>query len=166
MDTITVRFTTRWPPNPASLIIARLTGSRTWSHCFAIVDGMAFEASMEHGCRVAPLPDVMEGIAAYQDMVVPVPDLAAAVAFGYAQNGRPYDWAGALALPLLMSEDWADTGSWWCSELVFAMLGAGGLWLLDPAETKRVTPNNLRQANYPKGLIIRPASFFNRPTSA
>ncbi|MCG2585521.1 hypothetical protein [Massilia sp. TS11] len=166
MDTITVRFTTRWPWNPISLAVARLTGSRQWSHCMLIIGTEAFEASMTHGCRVVHIDEAMRGVVAWRDMLVPVPNLAAALAFGYAQNGRPYDWAGALALPLLASEDWADDRSWWCSELVFSMLGAGGTWVLDPTEARRVTPNDLHQVNYPKGAIIRARHISNRPNPA
>lgn len=155
MDTVIIRFTTRWPPNPASLVIARATGSRIWSHTMTIIGTHAFEASMEHGCRVVSVSEAMKGIVAYQDMLVPVPDIDAAIRFGERQDGKPYDWAGALGLPFLMSEDWADESRWWCGEYAFAQAGAGGLWLLDPDEKKRVTPNDLRQCNFPKSPVVR-----------
>ncbi|WP_136420391.1 hypothetical protein [Herbaspirillum sp. ST 5-3] len=157
MSAVTIRFTTRWPPNVGSLVIARLSGSKQFSHTMAIIGNRAYEASMTHGCRAVDLAEAMQGIAFYQDMAVPVPDIEGAVAFGEAQHGKPYDWLGALGIPLLMSEDWADNSKWWCSELNFAQIAAGGLWLLDPDEKKRVTPNDLRQCNYQKSQI-KPAS--------
>ncbi|KQQ86899.1 hypothetical protein ASF77_19635 [Massilia sp. Leaf139] len=88
-------------------------------------------------------------------MEVEVPDIGAAVAFAEGQGGKPYDFAGALALPLLKSDDWGDDSRWWCSELVFAMLMAGGRTLLDPAEKHRVTPNDLYQCFFPKSQLMR-----------
>ena len=149
---VAIRFTTRWPYNPASLVIARATGSRDWSHTMAVIDGRAYEATMGHGCRAVDLAVAMKGVARCQDMLVEVPDIEAAQAFGESQHGKPYDYAGALGLPFLASEDWQDDSRWWCSEHNFALLMAGGVNLLAPAEQKRVTPNVLFQANKQKLL--------------
>jgi hypothetical protein len=152
---VTIRFTSRWPYNPMSLAIAIASGSREHlSHSMAIIDGRAYEASMNHGCRAVPVAEAMKGIVRWQDMPVWVPDLDAAIAFGEAQHGKGYDYPGALGIPLLMSEDWADDSKWWCSEHNFALLMAGGTFLLDPAEKKRVTPNDLRQCYYPKSALM------------
>lgn len=147
---VTVRFTTKWPWNPASLVIARCSGSRFFSHVVAIIGDRAYEASMTGGCRAVAIDEVMKGVVQYQDMKVWVPDLEKAVAFGEEQNGRAYDFWGAMGIPLLKSDEWGDTSSWWCSELVFALLMAGGTILLDPDEAHRVTPNDLFQCFYPK----------------
>ena len=153
--TVTLRFTSRWPYNPVSLLIATFTGSRFFSHVVAIIGERAYEASMTHGCRATAIPDVMKGVVRYQDMLVEVPDLDAVIAFGEAQHGKPYDFGGAFALPLLSSDDWNDDHKWWCSELAFAMLMAGGVTLLDPQERHRVTPNDLYQCFYPKSELMR-----------
>lgn len=155
MDTITIRLTSKWPPNPTSPIIARLSGSRLWSHSMAIIDGFAFEATMLHGCRVVAVDKAMEGVALYQDMQVPISDKRAAVEWGREQDGKPYDFAGALGLPLLMSEDWADDSKWWCSELCFMQVWRGGTALFDPAVAKRITPAHLAMCNFPKSPLIR-----------
>jgi hypothetical protein len=147
---VTIRFTSRWPYNPISPIIAVASGSTTWSHTIAIIGDRAYEANMLHGCRAVSAAEAMQGIVRYQDMLVLVPDLDAAIAFGEAQDGKGYDWAGALGIPLLMSDDWHDDSKWWCSEHNFALLMAGGTVLLDPAEKFRVTPNDLRQCNFQK----------------
>ena len=154
MNVITIRFTTRWPWNPTSLVISRLGGSNTWSHCMNIIDDIAYEASMIHGCRVIPLAVAMDGISAYQDMVIPVDDIESAKRWGHIQDGKPYDFCGAIGLPFLASDDWSENGKWWCSELCFMQIGLAGIWLLDPDETKRVTPNDLHQCNYKKSEII------------
>jgi hypothetical protein len=152
---VTIRFSTKWPWNPASPIIARLGGSRQWSHCMAIIEGTAYEATMFHGCRVVPLAEAMVGVAAYRDMDVWVADLDAAIKFGQDQDGKGYDYAGALGIPFMASENWGDDTSWWCSEHCFMLVGAGGTWLLDKAEQHRVTPDDLHQCNYPKGDLVR-----------
>lgn len=64
-----------------------------------IIDGMAYEATMTHGCRVAPLYEAMEGVAYYQDMMIPFLDVEAMKAFGDDQNGKPYDFCGAFGIP-------------------------------------------------------------------
>lgn len=151
---VTIRFTTHFPPNVTSVVIARLGGSRRFSHCMLIHDGLAYEATMMHGTRIVQVKKAMEGVAFYQDMTVEVPNLTKAIEFGASQAGKKYDFFGAFGIPFLASEDWGDSSKWWCSELVFAMLGAGGLWVLDPAVQKRVTPQDLLDLNYPKTLII------------
>jgi hypothetical protein len=155
MNTITLRYTSHWPWNPTSPIIARLGGSRDFSHSMTIIDGTAYEATMMHRCRVVPVNTAMRGVAVYQDMFVPVPEIEKAIKFGEGQDGKGYDFAGALGIPLLASEDWADWSKWWCSELSFMQIGTAGTWMLDPNERTRVTPDDLHQCNYPKGPVIR-----------
>jgi len=152
---VTLRFTSRWPYNPMSLAIATLSGSRFFSHVVVLIGDRAYEASMTHGCRACTVGEVMDGVVRYRDMTVVVPDVDAAIAFGEAQHGKPYDFAGALGLPLLKSDDWGDDSKWWCSEQTFALVMAGGLNLLDPDEMHRVRPNDLFQCPYPKSELMR-----------
>jgi hypothetical protein len=151
---ITIRFCTRWPYNPASLIIARLGGSKQWSHCFTIINGLAYEATMMHGCRVVPVDVAMAGVASYQDMDVPVLSMANAEAFGHDQKGKGYDYFGALGIAFMMSEDWGDWSKWWCSELVFMQVCMGGTYMLDQSVQKRVTVQDLYDCNYKKSEIV------------
>lgn len=161
---VTVRFTTKWPWNPTSPVIARLGGSRQWSHCMAIIDDEAYEATMWHGCRVVPVDVAMAGVASYRDMAVWVPDIEAAKAFGRDQDGKGYDFAGAFGIPFMASENWADDSRWWCSEETLMLLAAGGTILLDMEEHLRVTPNDLHQCPYPKGDIVFLPKPFPLPT--
>ena len=151
---ITIRFCTRWPYNPASLVIARLGGSKLWSHCFTIINGMAYEATMIHGCRVVPVQEAMQGVSLFQDMTIPIPHIAAAEGFGWDQSGKGYDYFGALGIPFMMSEDWGDWSKWWCSELVFMQTCMGGVYMLDQSVQKRVTVQDLHDCNYPKSAIV------------
>jgi hypothetical protein len=159
---VTVRLTSRWPYNPLSLAVGIAAGSRQFSHAMAIIGERAYEASMTHGCRADTVAEVMSGIVVYRDMPVWVPDLDAAIAFAEAQCAPPaparpkrYDWPGAAGIPLTYSEDWANADRWWCSELVFAILLAGGERLFDPDAMTRVRPIDLHMADHPKGPIVR-----------
>lgn len=152
---VTVRLTSRWPYNPISLAVGVAAGSRQFSHSITIIGDRAYEASMTHGCRAGTVGQLMEGIVVYRDMQVAVPDIDAARAFAEDQMGKGYDFAGAVGIPLTYSEDWTDDSKWWCSDLTFAILLAGGLRLFDPAVMKRVRPIDLHMPDYPKGPIVR-----------
>lgn len=159
---VTVRLTSRWPYNPLSLAVGVAAGSRQFSHSITIIGARAYEASMTHGCRAGTVDQLMAGIVVYRDMQVAVPDIDAAIAFAEAQCAPPppakpkqYDFRGAVGIPLTYSEDWTDDSKWWCSDLTFAILLAGGLRLFDPAVMKRVRPIDLHMADYPKGPLVR-----------
>lgn len=151
---VTVRLTSRWPYNPGSLVVGLASGSHQFSHAIAIIGKRAYEASMMHGCRAGTVDALMDGVAMCRDMQVWVPDLDAAVAFAEAQVGKGYDWLGAIGIPFTYSDDWADDSKWWCSELVFAIVQAGGTRLFDPGVMKRVRPIDLQMCDYPKGELI------------
>lgn len=151
---VTVRLTSRWPYNPISLAVGIFAGSRQFSHAIAIIEGRAYEASMTHGCRADTVDVVMKGIVVYRDMRVWVPDLDAATAFAEAQAGKGYDWLGAVGIPFTYSEDWSDDSKWWCSDLVFAIVLAGGTRLFDPAVMRRVKPIDLHMPDHPKTPVV------------
>lgn len=158
---VTVRLTSRWPYNPISLAVGTMSGSRQFSHAIAIIENCAYEASMTHGCRAGTVVELMKGIVVYRDMHVWVADVDAAIAFAEAQcnpaapaKPKKYDWAGAIGIPLTYSESWADTSKWWCSELVFAIVLAGGTRLFDPAFMTRVRPIDLQICDYPKAALV------------
>lgn len=151
---VTVRLTSRWPYNPISLAVGVLSGSRQFSHSITIIGDDAYEASMTHGCRGGAVDELMTGIVIYRDMLVTVPDIDAAQAFARAQEGKGYDWAGAAGIPLTYSTDWADDSKWWCSELTFAILLAGGVRLLDPDVILRVRPIDLHMCDRPKLALM------------
>jgi hypothetical protein len=165
---VTVRLTSRWPYNPISLGVGVFAGSRQFSHAIAIIGDRAYEASMTHGCRASAVDELMAGIAVYRDMDVWVPDIDAARAFADAQVGKGYDWPGAIGIPLTYSEDWSDDSCWWCSDLVFAIVLAGGTRLFDPAFMRRVRPIDLHMCDHPKTAIQRwqPPTDPTQPASA
>ena len=152
---ITVRLTSRWPYNPLSLAVGVCAGSRQFSHSITIIGQRAYEASMTHGCRAGTVEELMDGIVVYRDMPVVVPDIDAARTFAEQQVGKGYDFAGAAGIPLTYSEDWTDDSKWWCSDLTFATVLAGGLRLFDPAVMKRVRPIDLHMCDYPKSELMR-----------
>lgn len=109
---------------------------------------------MTHGCRAGAVDEVMAGVVISRDMDVWVPDLDAAILFAEKQVGKGYDWAGAVGIPFTYSEDWSDGSRWWCSDLVFAIVLAGGTRLFDPAVMKRVCPIHLQMCDYPKKALV------------
>lgn len=154
MESLTLRFASHWPYNPTSPIIAVLGGSTHFSHVMTIVDDMAYEATMLNGCRVAPLDVAMKGVASYQDMIVPVENVQLAIHWGMRQAGKGYDFAGAIGIPFLMSDDWADSSKWWCSEHALMMVLAGGTKMIDINFAKRVTPQHLLMCTYEKAAVV------------
>lgn len=151
---ITLRLTSRWPYNPISLAVGVLSGSRQFSHAITIIGARAYEASMTHGCRAGAIHDLMAGIVLFRDMKVWVPDLEAAAQFAEAQVGKGYDWFGAIGIPFTYSEVWSDDSCWWCSDLAFAIVLAGGTRLFDPDVMKRVRPVDLQMCDYPKSAMV------------
>jgi hypothetical protein len=154
MSNITIRFTTKWPPNIVSKAIALLGGSPWVSHCFVIVDGIAYEATMGRGCRAVPVSVAMRGVKSYQDMFLKVQLKGRMIEWGLLQCGKGYDWAGALGIPFVQSADWQNDRRWWCSEHALRMIAEGGKWILDPATHKRVTPEMLRSLPFPKSKVF------------
>lgn len=153
---VVVRFTTKG--HIGSRIAAKLSQSREFNHCMLIDGDMVSEAVTWGGTRYLKTDIAMRGVKKFQDMVVFVPDIEAMRAFLCDQYGKGYDWLGAIGLPILRSEAWQDDDRWWCSELILAALGAGGNWILDPGELRRVTPNDLRQVQIAKLPYNQPAS--------
>ena len=154
-NNITLRFTTKWPYNVSSWIIARAAGSNQWSHVMAIVGDTAYEATMLHGCRGVPVDVAMHGVKCYQDMIVEVPDIEKSIQWAKEQIGKKYDFAGAFGIPFCASQDWNDDRKWWCSEHNFMMLGAGGLWVMDKNQYNRITPDDLYKCNYVKKQVVK-----------
>lgn len=151
---VTVRLTSCWPFNPISLAVGIPSGSRQFSHSITIIGERAYDASMTHGCRAGTVDELMAGIVVYRDMLVDVADIDAAIAFADAQVGKHYDWAGATGIPFTYSQDWADDSKWWCSELTFATVLAGGTRLFDPDVVRRVRPTDLHMCDLPKGPVV------------
>lgn len=137
---VVVRFTTRG--HIGSHIAAWLASAGDFNHCMLIDGGMAYEAVTWHGVRYVPERIAMLGIVRYQDMYVPVPDIALMRHFLRQQLGADYDWPGAFGFPVKRAEEWQDPDRWWCRELTVAALAAGGAVI------------DLQQCDFPKSPII------------
>lgn len=149
---VTVRFTSKG--HIGSELAALAAQSKLFNHCMLIDHGMVYEAVTLHGVRFVPMKVSMRGVVRYQDMDVLVPDIEAMHEFLNSVLGSGYDWLGALGLPVLRSGDWQDPTRWWCSELILAALGAGGIWLVDPKQLEWGTPNDIYQYDLPKSQLI------------
>jgi uncharacterized protein YycO len=69
---------------------------------------------------------------------VKLPNEEAAVDFAYKQVGKKYDYTAILGM--LMRRDWKEDDDWFCSELVEAILAAGGRQRFRDA-IHRITPH-------------------------
>lgn len=151
-QTVTVRFTSKG--HLGSELAALLAQSRDFNHCMLIDEGMVYEAVTMAGVRYVPLRVSMAKVIRYQEMDVLVPNIEGMREFLRSVLGAGYDWFGAAGLPVLRSGAWQDPDRWWCSELILAALGAGGIWLVDPDELEWGTPNDLFQYDLPKTPMI------------
>lgn len=149
---VTIRFTSKG--HIGSHIAALLAQSRDFNHCMLIDEAMVYEAVTLAGVRYVPMKVSMHGVVLYQDMDILVPDIEAMRAFLHSVLGAGYDWLGAIGLPVLRSGAWQDPARWWCSELILAALGAGGIWLVDPKQLEWGTPNDIYQYDLPKSTLI------------
>lgn len=58
-----------------------------------------------------------------------------------SQRGAPYDWSGVFGFGL--HRDWAEPGSWFCSEFVAWCWEKAGLPLLRADHVSRISPRDL-----------------------
>lgn len=135
---------------PGSYLIRAGTFSR-WSHVAPVRDmDYAIEAVLPRVRATTPA-DVIISHSAHEWRQIAAPDEAAAWAYGQAQIGKLYDIGGIIALPF-QRRDWQSDGRWFCSELVAAMLAAGGLALFSDAS--RVTPEMICLASRPVPALV------------
>lgn len=151
--TVKIRFTSKL--HFGSQILAILAQSERFNHCMMFDEGRVWEAVCWHGVRNVEQEVSMHGVKIYQDMELVVPNIEAMREFLRSVEGDGYDWAGAIGIPFLRSDNWQDPGRWWCSELLIAALHAGGLDIIAFSELERGTPNDLFQYPAPKSEIIR-----------
>jgi hypothetical protein len=159
MKTATILLTRRhW--NPVSALIRwSMPRSRfAWalsSHAIVQVDQQCYEATMLYGVRRVECDVALAGQHVVRAITVPVPDLAAGIAWAEAQRCRytpvaptwlpiglqraycavalilqsNYDWRGAFGLSLAPDRNWADEDCWFCYEFAAAFLRACGIEL-------------------------------------
>jgi uncharacterized protein YycO len=121
----------------SSFFIRLFTFSK-YSHCaIDLGDDMIIDTVLTTGVRTST---VAEFAAMYPDQVVidiKVPDDINAYQFALEQVGKPYDWSAIISLAA--QRDWQEPDKWFCSELVEAILAAGGLQRFRD-EVYKITP--------------------------
>lgn len=115
---------TRLPLRPMAL----LTKGDTWSHCGVYhPEYGVIEALTKPGVVPTPLDEWVATYPVFVFLRIAVPDPAAALAFAVDQIGTPYDFGGAFGAFLEpWRTDWHNPNAWYCSELVEAVIEAGG----------------------------------------
>ncbi len=122
----------------ASLASA-VVGLATWSWCshvdFVLEDGQLLGARPDGGVSLRQSRPQLRCERYAVDASCKVLRLAE------TQLNRPYDWPGVLGVGL--HRDWAETDSWFCSELVAWAFYTAGEPLLRSYELNRITPRDL-----------------------
>jgi hypothetical protein len=130
MTTIRIVFTKRaW--NPISWLIRWAVPRSRFalalsSHCLIDAGDVMYEANMLHGVRGVSRTVALAGLTGVKTIDYSVPDAAAGIAWAIAQDGKKYDWRGALGLGLTPYRDWAADDSWFCYEFAAGVLKASG----------------------------------------
>ena len=102
--------------NPGSLLIRIFDGMGQWSHVAGILaDGeYVVEATALHGVTATSVADVIRRSSEVAIVDREVPFKAAGDAWALSTVGLPYDWLGALGVPI--GRRWEDDARWFCSE--------------------------------------------------
>lgn len=99
-----------------------------WSHC-GIVDSDGNEVieslASRGGVVITPLSEVIERSSATQIVSIECPNPDKAIEWARSMVGKPYDWAGLLAIPF-RERKWQSENRWYCSEHVEMALKVGG----------------------------------------
>jgi uncharacterized protein YycO len=109
----------------SSFLIRIFTFSK-FSHCAVDLGaGFVIDTVLKTGVRLTSVKDFD---AMYPDQTVleiDLPDKNLAHYFAMQQVGKPYDWSAIVSLAT--QRDWQESDKWFCSELLEAILAAGGL---------------------------------------
>lgn len=108
-----------------AMIIKIFTFSK-WNHvaiCFN--DDYVIDSTLLSGVRLKPLSEFKKFYHNYEEIPIELPDQAAAEDFALKQLGKKYDWTALLGI-VFQRRVWEESDKWFCSELVEAILSAGG----------------------------------------
>lgn len=99
------------------------------SHCGVLLpSGGVLDSTFTHGgVRVRSLLDFLADHRLVADIPLALPDPDAALAWGLAQVGKPYDWTALAGMALW--RDWQQDDAWYCSENLAGLCVMGG-WTL------------------------------------
>lgn len=127
-----------------SKIIRWLTGS-DYSHVIPIVDGVFFQAKMFDGVIVSGRQKAMEGQDECCDIDLGFTEEQDIKAIEFLQNqvGKPYDYGGAAAIPLIKTEGWQSSNKWFCSEIAYAAMVMAGYEPFNRSFSSRISVQHL-----------------------
>jgi uncharacterized protein YycO len=108
-----------------ALIIKIFTFSK-WNHvaiCFN--DEFVIDSTLSTGVHLTPFLVYKNKYKHFEEIIVNVPDEDAAKDFALRQLGKKYDWTALFGI-VFQQRKWEKPNKWFCSELVEAVLAAGG----------------------------------------
>lgn len=121
-----------------SLAIKLVTFSR-WSHVAVMLsEDEVIDSTFLHGVAVNSTSKFLSNYKRHSIVDVKVKDEQAAIKFALQQVGKPYDWTALLGL--VLQRNWQRADSWFCSELLEAILYAGGTPRVRQDYVSTITP--------------------------
>ena len=109
--------------HPGSLVIKLGTMSH-WSHVGILIDDEVYDTTLGTGVSKQSLKSFQNRYPVTEILEIQVPDEDSAIKFLMQQMGKPYDWTALFGM--VLQRNWQKDDSWFCSELVEAVLKAGG----------------------------------------
>jgi uncharacterized protein YycO len=135
--------------------IVRLATFCSFAHVgFKLDDGKVLDATPTFGVSIRDAVD--DETTEYWSIAAPKATIAAAVEWGKAQVGKPYDWTSIIGLGL--RRDWHCDSAWFCSELVTAAFDHVHWPIIrDSGRFDRITPRDLMMATRIQRLKPQPS---------
>lgn len=116
----------------------RLATFSKFSHAALVLpNNLVVDSTLSDGVHTSTMEEFCKKYANIVMVDIPVPDEYAAVNFAIDQIGKPYDWTALVGM--VVQRNWQEDDSWFCSELVEAILKAGGTHRFRD-ELSRITP--------------------------
>ncbi len=151
---------TRTPKIASLAIRARLC--ERYSHAMGIESHRTIlDATFTHGgVRRRSIGDALAGVDDVLELLVPLPDEGAGLAWARNQLGASYDWSAILSFGIA-PRDWLDDPRrWFCFELIAGWWRAGGLEVFSSHQF--VTGEDLIEAARQHG-VVRPRMLTLQP---
>lgn len=96
-------------------LIVRVGTLSVWGHVGVVTpERTVIEAKAWQGVVERPIGEVIAGMSHHELVDVACLEPSAGIAWARSTLGRPYDWAGVLAVP--GRRDWHAADRWFCSE--------------------------------------------------
>ena len=118
--------------------VIRIGTMSKWSHVGIAFGDVVFDTMLKTGVNIQSLTEFKSKHTHIEEIEIDIPDESAAYDFALAQIGKKYDWTALVGM--VIQRNWQETDSWFCSELVEAIIKAGGKQRFR-SDVSRITPH-------------------------